>query len=173
MNIAGVEVGDVTKVELEDETAIVTLSIQDEYADLIHEDATMLLRPRTGLQDITVEVDAGADSPTVEEGSTIPVSQTQPNVQPDEILASLDGDTQAYLRLLLQGGAEGFGGNGDWPPGCGGWSRSRATWRRSTSCSPSGGRTSAARSTTSACCRTSWGATTPSSPISSTPPTPP
>jgi phospholipid/cholesterol/gamma-HCH transport system substrate-binding protein len=113
VNIAGVEVGDVTKVELERETAVVTLSIQEQYADLIHDDASLLLRPRTGLQDITVEVDAGSpDSPAVEDGDTIPVSQTQPNVQPDQILATLDGDTQAYLKLLLQGGAEGFGGHG-------------------------------------------------------------
>ena len=113
VNLAGVEVGDVSKVELEDETALVTLSIQEEYADLIHEDATMLLRPRTGLQDITIEVDGGSpDSATVEEDSTIPVSQTQPNVQPDEVLATLDGDTQAYLRLLLEGGAQGFGDHG-------------------------------------------------------------
>jgi phospholipid/cholesterol/gamma-HCH transport system substrate-binding protein len=113
VNLAGVEVGDITKVELEQGTAVVTMSIQEEYADLIHEDATMLLRPRTGLQDTTVEVDAGnPDAPTVEEGSTVPVSQTQPNVQPDEILATLDGDTQAYLRLLLEGGAQGFGGHG-------------------------------------------------------------
>jgi phospholipid/cholesterol/gamma-HCH transport system substrate-binding protein len=113
VNIAGVEVGDVTKVELERGTAVVTLSIQERYADLIHDDASLLLRPRTGLQDITVEVDAGSpDSPTVEDGDTIPVSQTQPNVQPDQILATLDGDTQAYLKLLLQGGAEGFGGHG-------------------------------------------------------------
>jgi phospholipid/cholesterol/gamma-HCH transport system substrate-binding protein len=113
VNLAGVEVGDVTKVELEDETAIVTLSIEKEYADLIHEDASMLLRPRTGLQDITIEVDAGnPDSPVVDEGATIPVAQTQPNVQPDQILATLDGDTQAYLRLLLEGGAQGFGGHG-------------------------------------------------------------
>jgi phospholipid/cholesterol/gamma-HCH transport system substrate-binding protein len=113
VNIAGVEVGDVTKVELERETAVVTLSIQEQYADLIHDDASLLLRPRTGLQDITVDVDAGSpDSPTVEDGDTIPVSQTQPNVQPDQILATLDGDTQAYLKLLLQGGAEGFGGHG-------------------------------------------------------------
>ncbi len=113
VNIAGVEVGDVTKVELENETAIVTLSIEEEYAELIHEDASLLLRPRTGLQDITVEMDAGTEgAPAVAEDSTIPVSQTTPNVQPDQILASLDGDTQAYLRLLLQGGAEGLGDNG-------------------------------------------------------------
>jgi phospholipid/cholesterol/gamma-HCH transport system substrate-binding protein len=112
VTIAGVEVGDVTKVELEQQTAVVTMSIQEQYAELIHPNATLLLRPRTGLQDITVEMDAGTGKETVEDGDTIPVSQTQPNVQPDEILATLDGDTQAYLRLLLEGGAEGLGGNG-------------------------------------------------------------
>jgi len=112
VNIAGVEVGDVTKVELEQERAVVTMSIQEPYAELIHPDASLLLRPRTGLQDITLEVDAGTGKETVEDGDTIPVSQTQPNVQPDEILATLDGDTQAYLRLLLEGGAQGLGGNG-------------------------------------------------------------
>jgi phospholipid/cholesterol/gamma-HCH transport system substrate-binding protein len=113
VNMAGVEVGDVTKVELEDETAVVTLSIEERYADLIHENASLLMRPRTGLQDITVEVDTGTESAAaVSEGDTIPVSQTQPNVQPDEILATLDGDTQAYLKLLLEGGARGLGGHG-------------------------------------------------------------
>jgi phospholipid/cholesterol/gamma-HCH transport system substrate-binding protein len=113
VNVAGVEVGDVTKVELENGTATVTMSIQEQYADVIHDDASLLLRPRTGLQDITIEVDAGSpDSGTVEDGQTLPVSQTQPNVQPDQILATLDGDTQAYLRLLLQGGAQGLGGHG-------------------------------------------------------------
>jgi len=112
VNIAGVEVGDVTKVELESGKAVVTMSIQEQYADLIHPNASLLMRPRTGLQDITVEMDTGTGAETVAEGATLPVSQTQPNVQPDEILATLDGDTQAYLRLLLEGGAEGLGGHG-------------------------------------------------------------
>jgi phospholipid/cholesterol/gamma-HCH transport system substrate-binding protein len=110
VNIAGVKAGDVTEVNLEDGDAVVTMSLEDEYAPLVHDDATMLLRPRTGLQDITLEMDPGTKGETVEEGSTIPLSQTQPNVQPDEILATLDGDTQAYLKLLLEGGAQGFGG---------------------------------------------------------------
>ena len=112
VNIAGVKAGDVTEVNLEDGDAVVTMSMEEEYASLIHDDATMLLRPRTGLQDMTLEMDPGTKGETVEEGSTIPLSQTQPNVQPDEILATLDGDTQAYLKLLLEGGAKGFGGRG-------------------------------------------------------------
>jgi phospholipid/cholesterol/gamma-HCH transport system substrate-binding protein len=112
VNIAGVEVGDVTEVELEDGNAVVTMAIRTEYAPLIRSDATMLLRPRTGLQDMTVEIDPGRDAEPVDEGSTIPLSQTEPNVQPDEILASLDRDTRDYLALLISGGAEGLGGRG-------------------------------------------------------------
>jgi phospholipid/cholesterol/gamma-HCH transport system substrate-binding protein len=113
VNIAGVEVGDITEVDLDEGAAVVTMAIREEYAPLIRSDATMLLRPRTGLQDMTVEVDPGTSTTSVEEGSTIPLSQTEPNVQPDQILASLDGDTRAYLQLLLSGASEGLGGRGE------------------------------------------------------------
>ena len=112
VNIAGVEVGDVTEVGLDDGRAEVTVAVEEEYAPLIRDDATMLLRPRTGLQDMTVEVDPGAEGEPVDEGTTLPSAQTQPNVQPDQILASLDRDTREYLQLLLAGGAEGIGGRG-------------------------------------------------------------
>jgi phospholipid/cholesterol/gamma-HCH transport system substrate-binding protein len=112
VNIAGVEVGDVTEVDLEGSNAVVTMAVQEEYAPLIRTDSTMLLRPRTGLQDMTIEIDTGAGGEPVEEGTTIPLSQTEPNVQPDQILASLDGDTRTYLQLLISGAAEGLGGRG-------------------------------------------------------------
>ena len=112
VNIAGIKVGDVSEVELEDGVAVVTMEVDNKYVPLIHRDATMLLRPKTGLQDMTIELDPGEGSGGVEEGETIPLSQTQPTVNTDQILASLDGDTRAFLTLLLQGGAEGLGGRG-------------------------------------------------------------
>ena len=48
----------------------------------------------------------------LQEGDTIPISQTLPDVNLDEILASLDADTRDYLTLLLTGGAEGLRGEG-------------------------------------------------------------
>ena len=45
-------------------------------------------------------------------GCTIPVSQTLPNVNFDEILAALDTDTRSYLQLLIGGGGRGLDGNG-------------------------------------------------------------
>jgi phospholipid/cholesterol/gamma-HCH transport system substrate-binding protein len=112
VNIAGVEVGDVTEVDLEDGRAVVTMAIEERYAPMIRSDTTLLLRPRTGLQDMTIDLDVGTSGDQVEEGSAIPLAQSEPNVQPDQILASLDGDTREYLQLLLAGGAEGIGGRG-------------------------------------------------------------
>jgi phospholipid/cholesterol/gamma-HCH transport system substrate-binding protein len=113
VNMAGVQAGDITDVEVENGRAVVTAGIDEPYAELIHSDATALLRPRTGLQDMTIELDPGNEGEPVDEGFTVPVAQTEPNVQPDQILASLDADTRAYLQLLIQGGAEGLGGRGE------------------------------------------------------------
>jgi phospholipid/cholesterol/gamma-HCH transport system substrate-binding protein len=106
VDIAGIQVGDITGVELTDGHAEVTMEIDNEYASLINEDASMLLRPKTGLNDMVIEVDPGVSDVDVEEGSSIPLSSTLPNVNPDEVLASLDADTQAFLKLLLSNGAE-------------------------------------------------------------------
>ncbi len=113
VNLAGVKAGDITEVELVEGRARVTMLVEKRYAPLIHTDATVLLRPRTGLQDMTLEVDPGSeDAPQVEEGFVIPQAQTTTNIQPDRILAALDGDTRAYLQLLLEAGARGLGGRG-------------------------------------------------------------
>lgn len=110
VNMAGVKVGDITAVELEDGVAVVTMQVDTEYAPLIHPDASALLRPRTGLQDMTLEIDPGTDEGGVDEGHTIPLANTEPNINLEAILASLDGDTRAYLKLLLAGGAEALSG---------------------------------------------------------------
>ena len=105
--IAGIKVGDITGVTLEDGEAEVTMEVDNDQAGLIKDDASLLLRPKTGLNDMVIEVDPGTGE-SIEEGTTIPLASTQPNVNPDEILAALDADTQAFLKLLLASGAEGL-----------------------------------------------------------------
>jgi phospholipid/cholesterol/gamma-HCH transport system substrate-binding protein len=112
VNIAGIQVGSISKVELEEGTAVVTMQIDNKYSELIHPDATLLLRPRTGLQDMTLEMNPGTGGREVQEGWTVPLANTQPNVQPDQIFATLDGDTRSYLQLLLQAASRGLDGNG-------------------------------------------------------------
>jgi phospholipid/cholesterol/gamma-HCH transport system substrate-binding protein len=113
ININGVKVGEITQVDVDDGRAIVTMSVRSQYAPLINADATMLPRPRTGLNDMVIEVDPGTEGEPIDEGSTVPLSQTQAQVQPDEILATLDADTRGYLKLLLNGAGTALAGRGE------------------------------------------------------------
>jgi phospholipid/cholesterol/gamma-HCH transport system substrate-binding protein len=114
VDLSGIKIGSVQGVNLDSGAAVVTMDIDPKYAPLIHTDASLLLRPRTGLQDMTIEIDPGQQKgKPVQQGSTIPLANTQPNVNPDQILASLDGDTQSFLQLLLQGGAQGLYGHSE------------------------------------------------------------
>jgi phospholipid/cholesterol/gamma-HCH transport system substrate-binding protein len=113
VRVSGVQIGDIGGVSLKDGRAIVQMQINDSYRHLIHTDATALLRPRTGLKDMFIELDPGSKStPVVPAGFTIPVSNTSPDVNLDEVLSSLDADTRAYLSLLVNGAGQGLKGNG-------------------------------------------------------------
>ncbi len=108
VTIAGAKVGEVESVELHQGTAIVAMKVRPEYAHF-YRNATLLLRPKTQLQDITIEVDPGNPrSGDLKSGETIPLAQTAPNVDFDQFLAGLDGDTRYYLQLLLAGAAGGL-----------------------------------------------------------------
>ena len=112
VTIAGAKIGEVDSVDLNGGVATVTMKVTPKYAR-IYRNATMLLRPKTQLQDITVEVDPGTPSAgKLPSGSTLPLSQTAPNVNFDEFLSSLDAETRAYLQELLAGAGEGFKENG-------------------------------------------------------------
>lgn len=113
VDIAGVQVGEITKVELVEGRALVTMEMQPKYAH-VYPNATMLLRPKTGLKDMIVELDPGtrAGGPQVRDGFTVPVAQTLPDVNLDEFLSVLDADTRTSLQLLLNGAAEGLTGQG-------------------------------------------------------------
>ena len=110
IRVAGVRIGDVSKVEVEDGVGLVTFDIDREYLP-IYRDATILLRPTTGLKDMFFQLDPGTSAAgEYDEGEVVPVANTAPDVNLDEILAALDSDTQAYLRLLLVGAGQGLDG---------------------------------------------------------------
>jgi phospholipid/cholesterol/gamma-HCH transport system substrate-binding protein len=112
VNVAGVQVGEITSVKLVGGRAVIGMKIRPKY-DRVYRDATILMRPKTGLKDMVAELTPGtAAAGRLPEGGTIPVSQTLPDVNLDEILAALDTDTRDYLTLLLNDGAQGIGGNG-------------------------------------------------------------
>ena len=112
VTIAGAKVGEVASVSLHEGIAVVSMKVTPKYARF-YKNATLLLRPKTQLQDITIEVNPGTPSAgKLKSGEVIPLSQTAPNVNFDEFLAGLDAETRAYLQELLAGAGEGFENNG-------------------------------------------------------------
>ncbi len=115
VTIAGVEVGLVGGVQLEQGRAVVTMDIFRRYAPIYH-DASVLLRPRTPLKDMYLALDPGTPgSGRIPDGGTLGIANTQPTIDVGQILNSLDADTRTYLLLLLSGGAQAFGGTGATP----------------------------------------------------------
>jgi phospholipid/cholesterol/gamma-HCH transport system substrate-binding protein len=114
VRVAGMRVGDIGAVELQDGLAVVRMDLEPEYADLVRRDATALLRPRTGLKDMFLELDPGTrGQPALEEGETLGAASGAPDINADEVLSALDTDSRAYLRLLLTGAGKGLARRGD------------------------------------------------------------
>jgi phospholipid/cholesterol/gamma-HCH transport system substrate-binding protein len=122
VRIAGVDVGQVTKVEPAgegDAAAEVTMELRDDALP-IHDDARLEVRPRILLEgNFFVDLRPGTPSAgDVEDGDTIPVSQTGASVVLPDILDLLQRDIRTDLRTLLYefgtkglvegGGAEAF-----------------------------------------------------------------
>jgi phospholipid/cholesterol/gamma-HCH transport system substrate-binding protein len=113
VEIAGVKIGLIANVTLRDGHAVIGLDIKPRFKNIIHTDAKGLLRPRTGLKDMFLQVDPGTSSaPLAKSGFTIPAARTLTDVDLDEILSSLDSDTRDHLQLLLGGAAGGLKGRG-------------------------------------------------------------
>jgi phospholipid/cholesterol/gamma-HCH transport system substrate-binding protein len=112
VTIAGVNVGEITAVELVEGRARVEMRIRSKYAPKVRKDASLLLRPKTGLEDMVIEMAPGTGE-RAPDGYTVPIRNTLPDVKVDQILASLDRDTRDYLRLLLEAGGDGLRDSGD------------------------------------------------------------
>jgi phospholipid/cholesterol/gamma-HCH transport system substrate-binding protein len=109
---AGVEIGQIGDVELEEGVAVVEMQLEPRYEGYVREDATALLRTKTGLKDMFVELDPGDGRP-LDENERISVASTAPDIDPDEVLAALDADTRDYLKLLVSGAGKGLEGRGE------------------------------------------------------------
>jgi phospholipid/cholesterol/gamma-HCH transport system substrate-binding protein len=112
VRVAGVEVGRISDVKLENGMAVVTLDIDHDYENLIKRDATALLRPKTALKDMFLEVNPGTGK-ALPDGGRITVGNSLPDINPDEVYSALDADTRPYLKLLVSGAGKGLRGRGD------------------------------------------------------------
>jgi phospholipid/cholesterol/gamma-HCH transport system substrate-binding protein len=114
VTVAGVEVGLVGPVELEDGHAVVKLELESGKVGPVYRNATVLLRPKTLIQDQSVALDPGRADPSrrdrglLRDGARLGLGASQTNVNTDEVFAMLDVDTRDYLRILLDAGGEGL-----------------------------------------------------------------
>jgi len=112
VTIAGAKMGEIAGVDLRNGIAVVSMRLDPKYA-LIYKNATLLMRPKTANQDMTVEIDPGNPSAgRLTSGATLSQSQTAPNIDFDEFLAGLDAETRGYLQELLAGAGEALKNNG-------------------------------------------------------------
>jgi phospholipid/cholesterol/gamma-HCH transport system substrate-binding protein len=108
VRIAGVNIGKVKKVTAYDggdgNMSLVTMEI-DKAGLPIHKDATLKVRPRIFLEgNEFVDLQPGTPSaPTIDDGDTLPATQTAAPVQFDQILTALQSDTREDLKQLLEG----------------------------------------------------------------------
>lgn len=108
IDVAGVTVGQVGGVTVENGRAVVQMNIYKKYQP-IYRDATVLLRPRTPLKDMYLALDPGTVAAgAIPNGGMLGAGATNPDVDFSELLSSLDTDTRDYLLLLLAGGAQAF-----------------------------------------------------------------
>ena len=95
-----------------------TVELKPDEVGPVYRNATMYLRPKTGLNDMTIQLDPGTPEPGTDDGGRlgdgdrIGIAQTTTNVNPDEVLAALDADTRRYLAVFANAGGQGLEGRG-------------------------------------------------------------
>jgi phospholipid/cholesterol/gamma-HCH transport system substrate-binding protein len=118
VTVAGVEVGEIGEVTLKEGRARVTMVLEPKKLDAVYSNARLLLRPKTGLNDMSIDLDPGTpqkgkpDQGKLSDGDVLPVWNSLPNVNPDEVLAALDADTRRYLTIVANAGGAGLGDRG-------------------------------------------------------------
>ena len=112
VRIAGVNVGEVVKVERMDgdsDLVKVTMEMKEEGLP-IHKDATAKIRSRIFLEgNFFVELSPGTPSgEELDDGDTLPASQTSTPVQLDQVLTALQTNDREGLQDLLKGLGDGL-----------------------------------------------------------------
>jgi ABC-type transporter Mla subunit MlaD len=108
VRIAGVNIGTVKDIQAykggDGNMSLVTMEINDAGLP-IHKDATLKVRPRIFLEgNEFVDLSPGTPAaPTIEDGDTIPATQTAAPVQFDQVLTALQSNTRDDLKQLLEG----------------------------------------------------------------------
>lgn len=102
VRIAGVPVGEIQKASVSPAgKADLTLRIDAEYP--VYKDAHLVLRPKSPLDEMYVELDPGtAAAGALAPSGTVSATQTAAPVQADAVMQNLDGPTRAAITTLME-----------------------------------------------------------------------
>lgn len=101
VRIAGVMVGEIRNATVNQKgQAELELAIRPQYK--VYENARMVLRPKSPLNEMYIELSPGGlPAQPLEDGAVLPAGAAVRPVQIDEVLGDLDANTQAALTTLL------------------------------------------------------------------------
>ncbi|MBV8445237.1 MAG: MCE family protein [Candidatus Dormibacteraeota bacterium] len=97
----GTKVGHVGAVTVRDGVAEVQMVIDNPNALPLHADATAEVRKKNLLGETYIDLQRGGDATLMSDGGTIPVSQTIPITEIDQVLAIFDPETVQRVQLLI------------------------------------------------------------------------
>jgi phospholipid/cholesterol/gamma-HCH transport system substrate-binding protein len=100
VELAGIKVGSVDGLELRHGRALVQLSVDRTYANLLHADTAALIRPHGLLGPRYVELDGGSHG-RLADGATIPISRVHVTTDLDQVLDALQPDVRQSLQTLI------------------------------------------------------------------------
>jgi phospholipid/cholesterol/gamma-HCH transport system substrate-binding protein len=116
VNVAGVNVGEITGTSLSGGQAIIHMELKPAQLPAPHRlyaNASAVLFPNTPLKDMEIDIDPGTPNAGVlPQGGSIPVGQTTVPVDSDELLNSLDTDTRTWFASLITDLNKGTTGRG-------------------------------------------------------------
>jgi phospholipid/cholesterol/gamma-HCH transport system substrate-binding protein len=114
VRLAGIEVGLITGLEVEDGQAIATIRLGEEHGPL-YKDARLRLRPETPLDDIYLDVEKRGTPAAGELGKddVLPAGRTQVAVDIGRVLNVFSADTRTRVEQAVDEYGRGLGDGGD------------------------------------------------------------
>jgi len=100
VELAGIRIGSVDGLELRQGRALVDISVDRTYANLLHSDTSALIRPHGLLGPRYVELDGGRHGLLVD-GAVIPISRVHVTTDLDQVLNALQPDVRQSLQTLI------------------------------------------------------------------------
>lgn len=100
VRIAGIAVGQIDSASVDSNGhAQLKMSIEPKYK--VYDDATVVLRPKSPLNEMYVELNPGGHGTRLRSGGKLPIANAQAPVQLDQALDHLDQNTRSALGVLL------------------------------------------------------------------------